>query len=80
MRTLEELKSIVRSRIEPYKHRVKSADYHALQIALKFATDARQVETLYKTWQDKLAFKQITNLPDLSKPKPRKQPEIKNAA
>lgn len=68
---LKALKNRVFKAIQPYWNRVAPKDWNAFQSALGFATDSNQVEALYKTWQQKLSFKNIAELPDLNaKPKP----------
>lgn len=68
---LHGLKMRVFKAIEPYHHRVARKDWNAFQIALKFCTGTNQVEALYRTWQQKLSFKNIADLPDLDQPKPK---------
>lgn len=58
--------------IETCRGRVSSKDLNEVQIRLTHATDEKEVHGYYATWQQKLAFKHIAQLPDLN--------PIKNAA
>lgn len=68
---LEALKARAIANIEPFRNRVASSDFNELKIRVRHSATALEVEGYYKTWQQKLAFKQIAQLPDLHQ-KPRK--------
>lgn len=61
----------VRAAIEPHWNRVAPKDWKGFQIKLTACRTIQELEALYKTWQQKLSFKNIAELPDLNaKPKP----------